>query len=59
MIGELNDFVNRVRTIDARLIAYSDELLKKMGVTPEKLEKEINRLKEEHLKSYEGKFEKA
>ncbi|WP_442600751.1 hypothetical protein [Paenibacillus sp. KN14-4R] len=46
IINELNEFVERVRSLDARLVNYSRELHKRLGITEEMLEEEVDKLRE-------------
>ncbi|KOP67251.1 hypothetical protein AMS62_19855 [Bacillus sp. FJAT-18019] len=60
IINELQEFVERVRNMDSRLVIHSKVTLEKMGITDEILEDEVKKIREEErLKDDESNTMKA
>lgn len=47
IIDELKAFVERVQNMDAKLVSYSNMLLVDVGITPEMLDREVEKLREQ------------
>jgi len=54
LIGELKEFVEKVRAIDSKLTIYSTRMLNELGITEEMLEEEKNTIREEEEKKESG-----
>ncbi|WP_374017671.1 hypothetical protein ABU162_26680 [Paenibacillus thiaminolyticus] len=47
LISELSDYIEKVKSMDKRLMVISDELYQKLGITDELLLNELVKIKEE------------
>lgn len=59
IINELQEFVERVRNMDARLVVHSKEILEKLKITDEILEDEVKKIREEERLKDESNTMKA